>query len=97
MTKITNVIPRIPMKSTYQQIFFCHCYSCNNFGHKSLKSRSYGKVHDYTKDGSSNKPKERNHNHFQTFNGYDIECYKCNNFGHMAREYKLRKSVSVED
>ena len=31
-----NVIPRIPMTNRYQQIFFGHCYSCNNFGHKAL-------------------------------------------------------------
>ena len=79
----------------YQQIFFGHCYSCNNFGHKALKCRAYGKVHEYKKDAPS-KPKEINHNHFGSLQIYDIECYKCNNFGHMDRECKLRKNVSVE-
>ena len=44
----------------------------------------------------SGKPKGINHNHFGPLQRYGIECYKCNNFGHMARECKLRKSVSVE-
>ena len=70
----------------YQQIFFGHCYSCNNFGHKAMKSIAYGKVHNYKKDASSNKLKERNHNRFGPFQRYDIDCHKCNSFGHMARE-----------
>ena len=85
-----------PMTNRYQHIFLGHCYSCNNFGHKALKCRAYGKVYEYKKDTSSNKPKGRNHNWFGTLQRYEIECYKCNNFGHMARECKLRKSVSVE-
>ena len=66
------------MTNRYQQIFLGNCYSCNNFGHKDLKCRAYGKVYEYKKDTSSNKPKERNHNHFGPFQRYDIECYKCN-------------------
>ena len=72
-----------------------HCYSCNNFGHKSLKCRAYGKVHEYKKDAPS-KPKEINHNHFGSLQRYDIECYKCDNFGHMDKECKLRNNVLVE-
>ena len=53
----TNVIPRRPIKSRYQQIFFSHFYSCNNFGHKSLNCRAYGKFCDYKKNVSSKKPK----------------------------------------
>ena len=29
----TNEVSKRPMTSRYQQIFFCHCHSCNNFGH----------------------------------------------------------------
>ena len=72
-----------------------YCYSCNNFGHKSLKCRAYGKVYEYNKDMSS-KPKGRNHNYFGPLQRYDIECYKCNNLVHMVRECKIRKIVSVE-
>ena len=88
-------MPKKPMTNKYQHIFLGHCYSCNKFGHKALKCKVYGKVHEYKKDAPS-KPKERNHNRFGSLQRYDIECYKCNNFGHMARECKLRKSVSVE-
>ena len=42
----TNVMPRRPMTSIYQQIFFGHCYSCNNFGHNALNCRAYGKFCD---------------------------------------------------
>ena len=83
------------MTNRYQQIFLGHCYSCNNFCHKALKCRAYGKVHEYKKDAPS-KLKERNHNHFGSVQRYDIECYKCNNFGHMARECKLRNNVLIE-
>ena len=58
--------------------------------------RAYGKVYEYKKDTSSNKPKGRNPNRTGLLQIYDIECYKCNNLGHMARECKLRKSVSVQ-
>ena len=80
------------MKNIYHHIFLGHCYSCNNFGHKSLKCRAYGKGYEYKKDMPS-KPKGRNHSRFGTLQRYDIKCYKRNNFGHMARECKLRKSV----
>ena len=83
------------MTNRYQHIFFCHCYSCNNFGHKSLKYRAYGKGYEY-KNYMSSKPKGINHNCFGPLQRYDIEFNKCNKFGHMARECKLRKSVSVE-
>ena len=53
----TNVVPRRPMTSRYQQIFFGHFYSCNNFGHKSLNCRAYGKFRDYKKNASRNKQK----------------------------------------
>ena len=83
----TNDVSKIPMTNKYQHIFFGHCYSSNNFGHKSLKCISYGKGYEYNKD-TSIKPKGRNHNHFGPLKRYDIKCYKCNNFGHMARECK---------
>ena len=84
------------MTNRHQHIFLGNCYSCNDFCHKALKCRAYGKVYEYKNDTSS-KPKGRNHNWFVPIQRYDIECYKCNNFGHMDRECKLRKSVSVED
>ena len=83
------------MTNRYQQIFLGHSYSCNNFGHKALKCKAYGKAYEYKKDTSS-KPKGRNHNRFGPLQRYDLECYKCNNFWHMSRECKIRKSVSVE-
>ena len=60
----TNMVPRRSLTSRYQQIFFGHCYSCNNFGHKAVNCKAYGKVHFYKKNAPSNNPKERNHNSF---------------------------------
>ena len=74
-------------------IFLGHCYSCNNFGHKSLNWRAYGKVLEYKKKSSSNKPKG-NHNPFTLLQKYDIECYKCNNHGNMARDCKMMTPTS---
>ena len=90
-------MPKRPNK--HLQIFLGHGYSCNNFGHKSLNCRSYGKVPEYKKKSSSNKPKG-NHNLFTLLQKYDIECYKCNKHGHMARDCKLmaptRKTVAIK-
>ena len=44
------MIPRRPMTSRYQQIFFGHCYSCNKFGHKNLNCKAYEKFHVYKKN-----------------------------------------------
>ena len=90
------MVPKRPNR--YQQIFLGHCYSCNNFGHKALNCRSYGKLHEYKKKSSSNKPKG-NHNLFTLLQKYDIECYKCNNHGHIKIDCKLmtptRKTVAI--
>ena len=85
----TNVMPRRPMTSRYHQIFFGHCDSYNNFGHKSLNCRGYGKFRDYKKSASGNKPKVRSHKFFAPLQRYDIECYKCNNHGHISRDCNL--------
>ena len=45
----TNEVSTRPMTNRYQQIFLGDCYSYNNFGHKALKCRAYGKVYQYKK------------------------------------------------
>ena len=84
--KRNNMAPKRPNR--YQQIFLGHCHFCNNFGHKAVNYRAYGKVHEYKKKSLSNKPKG-NHNPFTLLQKYDIDYYKCNNHGHMARDCKL--------
>ena len=84
------------MTSIYQQIFFGHCYSCNNFVHKSLNCKSYEKFRDYKKNASSNKPKVRNHKFFAPLQRYDIEGYKCNNHGHIERDCKLMTPIEKD-
>ena len=34
--KKSDMIPGRPMTSIFQQIFFCHYYSSNNFGHRDM-------------------------------------------------------------
>ena len=96
----TYVMPRIPITSKYQYIFFGHCYSCNNFGHKAMNCKAYEKFHVHKKNVSSNNPKERNHNSFAPLQRYDIECYNCNNYGHIDRECRLmtptKKAIARE-
>ena len=82
-------MPNRPMTYRYQQIFFGHCYSCNNFGHKALNCKSYEKFREYKKNSPSDKPKGRNHNRFKLIQRYDLECYKFNNHGNMATDCKL--------
>ena len=80
------MVPKRPNRHLH--IFLRYCYSCNNFGHETLNCRAYGKVPEYKKNSSSNKPKG-NHNLFTLLQKYDIECCKCNNHGHMERYCKL--------
>ena len=39
---INNMVPKRPNR--YLHIFLGQCYYCNNFGHKALNCRAYGKV-----------------------------------------------------
>ena len=63
--------PRKKLININQKIFMGHCYSCNNFRHKSLKCKDYEKVHEYKKDAIK-KPKVRNHNPFGLLQRFDI-------------------------
>ena len=88
------------MTNIYQGIFFGHCYSSNNFGHKAINCRAYEKFREYKKNSPSDKPKGRNHSCFTLLQSYDLECYKCNNHGHMARDCKLmnpRKNIFANE
>ena len=75
----TYMIPRRPMSSRYQQIFLCHFYFCNNFGHKALNCKAYGKVQDYKKN--FRKTKSSHQRDQKEFFGYFHCCHK---FGHKA-------------
>ena len=77
-----NISPKIPNR--YLQIFLGYCYSCNNFVHKALNSRTKRKESKYKKKPLSIKTKG-NKNMFSLLQQYGIECYKCNNHGHMER------------
>ena len=61
------MVPKRPNR--HLRIFLGHCYTCNKFGHKSLNCRAYGKVPEYKKKSSSNKPKG-NHNIFTIIQKY---------------------------
>jgi hypothetical protein len=79
----------------YQTIFLGLFYSCNNFGHKAARCRSYDKQIRNYKGYSNNsylrkshETKNKNHNSCCSLSN-EIEFYKCNNFGHMDKYCRM--------
>jgi hypothetical protein len=83
----------------YQHLFLGYCFSCNNFGHKALHCRTYGKKNhkNVLKDMIIRTTRiiiikeNRNYNSFSPLQDYNVECWKCNNYGHKASECRLKK------
>ena len=73
------------MPSRYQQIFLGHLYSYNNFGHKALNCKAYGKVRDYKKNFSKTKSSDQKDQ--KEFFGYFHCCHK---FGHKAADCRTK-------
>jgi hypothetical protein len=87
------------------------CYSCNNFGYKSINCRASAKGRNTWNRSSYENPKnhyegnyprnpreafERNSNSFVSL-GYETECYNYNNFGHIARKCRSDLIVSLRE
>jgi hypothetical protein len=66
----------------YQSLFYGHCFTCNNFGHKVVDCRAYGR------NGQAR-------NVYVT--PYNIECYKCHNYGHIARDCRSMMDTSMKE
>jgi hypothetical protein len=86
---------RTPTKR-YQHLFLGYCFSCNNFGHKTLHCRAYGKYnhkivqrYGYKNNKNNYNQENINYNSFSPLQNYNVECHKCNNYGHKASDYRL--------
>jgi cell division septum initiation protein DivIVA len=60
--------------SRYQSFFLGHCFTCNNFGHKVVNCRAYGR-NVQARDAY--------------VPPHNIECYKCHNYGHIAQTVEV--------
>jgi hypothetical protein len=92
---------RTPPKR-YQHHFLGYYFSCNNFGHKAIHFRVYGKnnhknVQRYgykNNKNNNNNQEDRNYNSLSPLQHYNVECYKCykcNNYGHKSSDCRLPK------
>ena len=68
--------------SRYQSFFYGYCFTCNNFGHKVVDCRVYGR-NAQTRD--------------VYVDPYDMECYKFHNYGHIAGNYRIVKKTSMKE
>jgi hypothetical protein len=74
--KEDHLLPR------YQSFFPGYCFTCNNFGHKVVDCRAYG----------------RNVQARDVYVApYNIECYKCHNYGHIARDCRSMMKSSLKE
>jgi hypothetical protein len=75
-----NIMDRRTPPKRYQHIFLGYFYSCNNFGHKAVRCKAYGKsyIHINNKKYKSNKNnlKNRSYNSFSPLQMFNIECKK---------------------
>jgi hypothetical protein len=95
-----NTTPRRSPPKRYQQLFLGYCFSCHNFGNKSLDCKAYKNTYHksvqkygHRNNKSSRNQRSRNYNSFSQLLNYNIKCYKCNNYGHKASNYKLLEST----
>jgi hypothetical protein len=68
--------------SRYQSFFYGYCFTCNNFGHKVVDCRAYGR-----------NVQARN----VYVAPYNIECYKCHNYGHIAHDCRSMMDTSMKE
>jgi hypothetical protein len=82
----------------YQNFFLGHCYTCLNFGHKTINCRinernNYASYMngENSRYGNVRKPINRNYNPLDPLMDQNIVCYKCNNLGHKERDCREMK------
>jgi hypothetical protein len=69
-----NKSQRISFTPRHQIFLYGYCFTCNNFEHKVVDCRVYGR------NGQA-----RN----VYVAPYNIEFYKCHNYGHIARDFRI--------
>ena len=76
-------------------MFRGYFYSCNNYGHKAMNCRAYGRknlrVMKYNlKDNQKvNQVKRRNYNSFAPLQERNLECFRCHSYGHKSNNCRL--------
>ena len=89
------MIPKNIMTRRYQQIFFGHCYSCNNFGHmaRECKLRNNDSV-KIQKQRKGWKKMEFMKQKDQIFLKYKVNffgyCHCCHKFGHKVVDCRIK-------
>jgi hypothetical protein len=100
-------IDREPRKSTperrsltprYKNLFLGHCYTCGNFGHKTINCRMNERNNyasyingENSRYGNVCRLANINYNPFDLLMDQNSVCYKCNNLGHKARDCREMK------
>jgi hypothetical protein len=66
----------------YQNLFYGHCFTFNNFGHKVVDCRSYGRnVQEINLHVAP----------------YNIKCYQCRNYEHIAHYCRIMMDTSMKE
>ena len=91
----TDMIPKEPMTSRYQQIFFGHCYSCNNFGHMAreckLRKNAPLKVQKQRKGWKKIEVVKQKDQRFLKYKGkFFGYCHCCHKFGHKVVDCRIK-------
>jgi hypothetical protein len=87
-------------KNPPKYIFIGYCYSCNNFGHKAVHCKAYGKYNRGNVQRYKNNrynTEKRNYNSFSPLQDFNSECQKCNNYGHKTSECRFPKYDKKKD
>jgi hypothetical protein len=94
---IRNTTTRRTPPKRYQYLFLGYCFSCNNFGHKALHCRAYGKYNHKNvqrygyKNKNNNNQENKKYNSLSPLKNQNVECHKCNNHGHKSSDCILPK------
>jgi hypothetical protein len=92
-----NTTTRITPPKRCQHLFLGYCFFCNNFWHKALHFRAYGKYnhknvqrYGYKNNNNYNNKDNRNYNSFSPLQDYNVDKY--NNYGHKSSDCGLPKN-----
>jgi hypothetical protein len=93
-----NTITRKTPPKRHQNIFLGYCFSCNNFGHKAVHCKAYGRynlrnVQRYK--NNKNNTEKRNYNSFSPLQNFNVECQRCNNYDHITNKCRLSTKTNI--
>jgi hypothetical protein len=73
---------RESLASRYQSFFLGYCFNCNNFGHKVVYCRSYGRNVQAR---------------YVYVLPHNIECYKFHNHGHITHDFRSMMKYPLKE